>query len=249
MKQLPQFVLRAERIAQSRRGRGESSWRGIFNLVETSLNSQVRLCRSDYIQRYTDTHFYLVDFCISALECSCDQSLWLLLQTLVENCDWIFTFEKTCFVSERPLVLRYDSGNWLHAEGEPAIQFADGYSLYSYHGVRLPEKYGRVHPNQWESRWLLDEDNAGLRRVLIQSIGYARICQELQAMELDAWQEYTLLKIDAEADVESIVLLKMTCPSTGHIHILRVPPEMRSAREAIRWVNWDVDPEKFSIQT
>lgn len=121
--------------------------------------------------------------------------------------------------------------------------------MYSYHGVTLPEKYGKIHPNQWKAQWLLEEDNAEPRRVLIQGIGYARICQELPAIELDTWQEYTLLKIDAKVDEESICLLKMTCPSTGRIHAMRVPPEINSAREAIRWVNWGIDPEEFSVQT
>jgi hypothetical protein len=40
--------------------------------------------------------------------------------------------------------------------------------------------------------------------VLIQGIGYARICQELQAVELDTWAEYTLLKIAADVDEELI---------------------------------------------
>lgn len=48
-------------------------------------------------------------------------------------------------------------------------------------------------------------------------------------------------------DIEQIYLLKMTCPSTGFIHVLRVPPDMHSAKEAIRRVNWD-DPEEFSVQ-
>jgi internalin A len=100
----------------------------------------------------------------------------------------------------------------------------------------------------WQAQWLLSEENAELRRLLIQRIGYDRICCELQAVELDSWQEYRLLKID-NADVEPIYLLKMTCPSTGHIHALRVPPDMRSAKEAIRWVNWDIDSEEFSVQT
>jgi hypothetical protein len=126
----------------------------------------------------------------------------------------------------------------------------------------LPEQYGKVHPHQWQSEWLLTEDNVELRRVLIQGIGYDRICQELQASELDTWHEYTLLKIDADIDAyepplwndeaplrEPIYLLKMTCPSTGHIHALRVPPAMTTAREAIRWVNWDIDPEAFAVQT
>lgn len=85
--------------------------------------------------------------------------------------------------------------------------------------------------------------------MLIQGIGYSRICQELQAVELDLWQEYALLKIDADVDEEPIYLLKMTCPSTGFIHVLRVQPDIHSAREAIRWVNWETDPEEFSIQT
>ncbi|EKF00574.1 hypothetical protein FDUTEX481_08720 [Tolypothrix sp. PCC 7601] len=41
----------------------------------------------------------------------------------------------------------------------------------------------------------------------------------------------------------------MTCPSTSKIYTLRVPPEINSARVAIGWVNWDIDPEKFSVQT
>lgn len=78
---------------------------------------------------------------------------------------------------------------------------------------------------------------------------HRKLAQELQATQLDSWQEYTLLKIDNDIDVESIYLLKMTCPSTGYIHALRVPPDINSAREAICWVNWGTDPEEFSVQS
>ena len=183
------------------------------------------------------------------------QELLRCKQQLFENCGWILPFEKVCVICDRPLHLCFDAENRLHAEGESAIAFADGYSLYFHHGVKLPEKYGKVHSDLWQAEWLLSESNAELRRVLIETIGYDRICQQLQAVELDCWQEYTLLKID-NADVEPIYLLKMICPSTGHIHALRVPPDVRSssrasltAKEAIRWVNWDIDPEEFSVQT
>jgi hypothetical protein len=102
---------------------------------------------------------------------------------------------------------------------------------------------------------VLKEYNTEVRRVLIQGIGYDRICQELEVTELDYWQEYTLLSIDCLDGLndmgyeDPVYLLKMTCPSTGHIHALRVPPDVRSAVEAIRWVNWDIDPEEFSVQT
>jgi internalin A len=177
-----------------------------------------------------------------------------LKQILVE-CAWIFVLENVWIMCSRPTKLCLDSEYRLHAEGEPALEFSDGYKLYSYHGVTLPEKYGQIHPNQWEASWILEQENAELRRLLIQGIGYAKICSELQATDLDTWQEYTLLRIDADIDgfapdeKEPIYLLKMTCPSTGFIHALRVPPDMQSAREAIRWVNWDVDYEEFSVQT
>lgn len=190
-----------------------------------------------------------IDFSISVLNCQYNPQQWQALESLLTECGCIFPFEKTCIVCERPRSILLDNEHRLHGEGEPAIQFADGYSFYYYRGVSLPEKYGRLHPNQWQSRWLLEEPNAELRRVLIQGIGYGRICQELQVTELDYWREYTLLRIDNEVDVEAIYLLKMICPSTGHIHATRVPPTVISAREAISWVNWDTDPEEFSVET
>ncbi|MEG3977601.1 hypothetical protein QT970_23665 [Microcoleus sp. herbarium8] len=194
---------------------------------------------------------YLTQLYISSLGVNLSEKAQEILRCqklLFEDCGWIFPFEKICVVCDRPRHLRFDSQNRLHAEAEPAIEFADGWNFYYYHGVRLPEEYGQVPPNQWQSQWLLTEENAELRRVLIQGIGYDRICQELLAKQIDSWQEYALLQID-NADVEPICLLKMTCPSTGFIHALRVPPNLRSAREAIRWVNWDIDAKKFSVQT
>ena len=113
----------------------------------------------------------------------------------------------------------------------------------------LPTKIGEVPPHSWESVWFLTEKNAEVRQVLIEAIGYSIICQQLQAIELDTWQEYTLLKIDNNIDIEPIYLLKMTCPSTGHVHALRVSPEMLTAKEAISWVNWGIEPEDFAVQT
>jgi internalin A len=194
----------------------------------------------------------ITEFCISEFGCVLEdkeQEVLRCLKLMLESCGWIFPFEKVCIVCDRPRILSFDNQQRLHAEGSPALQFADGWGVYAYHGVRLPEKYGKALPNQWQAQWLLEEQNAELRRVLIQGIGYARIVEELHAIELDSWQEYTLIKIDSRVDIEPIYLVKMTCPSTGYIHALRVPPDLQSAREAITWVNWGVEPEEFSVQT
>jgi len=85
----------------------------------------------------------------------------------------------------------------------------------------------QIHPNLWQAQWLLEEKNA----------------------DIDGFDPGDF---EGERDApkkEDIYLLKMTCPSTGFIHALRVPPNMTSAKEAIRWVNWDIDSEEFSVQT
>jgi hypothetical protein len=84
----------------------------------------------------------LFDFCISVLNCTYNPRQWAAYQLLVENCGWLFSFEKTCIVCDRPIKFSFDEPNFLHTPGEPAVQFADGYSLYLYHGMAFPEKYG-----------------------------------------------------------------------------------------------------------
>lgn len=190
-----------------------------------------------------------LDYASSVLNFPLDAQKLEALQNLVKECGWIFVFDRTCYICDRPTVISLDEQNRLHGEGKAAIAYSDGYSIYANHGVMLPEKYGVVHPHQWQAQWLLEEQNAELRRVLIQEIGYGRLCQELAATELDSWREYTLLRIDNSIDVEPIHLLKMTCPSTGYIHSTRVPPNMRSAKEAISWVNWEINPEEFAVET
>lgn len=113
----------------------------------------------------------LSDFYISVLNGDRDPVKWRAFQLLVANCGWIYPFKNTCIVCDRPRIFSFDDQHRLHAEGSPAIQFADGYSLYSYHGFTLPEKYGKVHPNEWQSEWILSEENTNLKNFLIQTIG------------------------------------------------------------------------------
>lgn len=171
---------------------------------------------------------------------------WQLLQELITNSGWILPYENICFISDRPVEFNLNNQYHLHAEGKFAIKFADNQGFYAYEGVIIPKKYGLLKAENWQSKWLLEERNAELRRVLIQGLGYDRIANELEAEEIDSWREYTILrfsKIIDHIDEQPICLLKMTCPSTNFIHALRIPPEFNSAREAIKWINWGVDPD------
>jgi leucine-rich repeat protein SHOC2 len=136
-------------------------------------------------------------------------------------------------------------------------------SAVSYFNVILPRRYWCKF-SEWKSEWLLDEDNTKIRQILIEQLGYEKIFKELNSLVIDTWREYTLIRIHGIEEIYSVsvdgqrsfisdkkpmVLLKMTCPSTQHIHILRVPPEMTSAEAAITWVNHGIHPDEFTVQT
>jgi hypothetical protein len=199
-----------------------------------------------------------VDFCISELGCECNTLLWNSIQVLVSSCSTILPRESFCSISDRPTQISVDEQQRLHAESKSAVAFADGIGAYFIHGVQLPDEYGELHPHQWRSEWVLTETNAERRRILIQGIGYGRLCQELNTKTIDTWREYTLLWVEVptlayvnnqQVKEDAMLLLKMTCPSTNHIHVLRVPPNTGSARAAAKWVNWDIDPEAFAIES
>lgn len=174
------------------------------------------------------------------------------LTKVMQTCGWYIPCDSAIFMSDLPTELHTavndNDIHVLHKEGGPSIRYSDGFCAYNYMGVNLPEKYGKLHPSEWETQWVMTEENAELRRVLIQGITYERIVEELDAEELDSWREYSLLKMKNSPDEEDMLLVKMTCPSTGMIHVHRVPPDTKTAREGITWNNWGTDPEDFSVE-
>jgi len=81
-----------------------------------------------------------MDYAISVLNLIHNPEQWNVYQSLVSHCGWVFPYEGICLVCSRPTKLSFDSDYRLHAEGKPAIEFADGYRLYYHHGVRLPRR-------------------------------------------------------------------------------------------------------------
>lgn len=85
---------------------------------------------------------YLIEVYQSLLNITLDektQQWYDCLNQLFEYCGWFIPFEDVCIVCDHPSKFSLDSENRLHAEGEPAIQFADGYGLYFYHGIPSSE--------------------------------------------------------------------------------------------------------------
>lgn len=172
---------------------------------------------------------------------------------LAHNCNWWWPFKECVIFSEKHTFISLDENKELHAEGRKAIEYSDGFGFYFWHGMQLPEEYGSKCVKDWDPKWLLTEEHAELKKLFIEQIGYERICHEVGGRKISQYYSktsghYELLRIE-NADVEPIHLLKMVCPSTGHLHMNRTPPEIEDARKAATWMNGGIDPEDFAQQS
>ncbi|WP_327686372.1 DUF6924 domain-containing protein [Streptomyces sp. NBC_00467] len=55
-------------------------------------------------------------------------------------------FENAVILTERPTVLRRDDQGRLHCDSGPAVAYADGFAVWAWHGVRLPQRPVKTRP-------------------------------------------------------------------------------------------------------
>lgn len=79
---------------------------------------------------------------------------------------------------------------------------------------------------------------------MIERYGVARLLKEANAQKMDQSREGVLYRLELPRD-ESLVVIELTCPTTGRRYLLRVPPNMETAREAIAWT-FDLAPEAYN---
>ncbi|HLF18789.1 MAG TPA: toxin-antitoxin system YwqK family antitoxin [Candidatus Omnitrophota bacterium] len=77
--------------------------------------------------------------------------------------------------------------------------------------------------------------NTALRRILLEEFGLERFLAQMKGEILDRDGEQELVKINWRKDEEPLVLVKVRCPSTSVFYTLRVPPTVKTVREAIAW--------------
>ena len=74
---------------------------------------------------------------------------------------------------------------------------------------------------------------------MLERMGYGAFLSHADAIVLDSDEdpggERRLLKVPQEND-EDLLCLAVYCPSTARQYILRVPPTMRTCRQAAAWI-------------
>jgi len=161
--------------------------------------------------------------------------------TVRSACYW-WPNTRFVIVCERPARISRDDRGRLHHESSKAIEWADGWGIHCWHGVRVPELVVE-RPSDITVKAIETEQNAEVRRVMIERFGADKYLAESGAKMVHTDDFGTIYAKDVVGD-EAIVMVKVvnaTPEADGDrkIYWLRVPPEFadgkHTARAAVAW--------------
>ena len=116
--------------------------------------------------------------------------LWargIAYEDAIKSACWWYPHRDFVMACERPMVIHRELVNptrprgWgshrLHCDTGPAVAWPDGWGVYSIHGVRVPADIVE-HPETITIARIRGEENAEIRRVMIERYGYDRYCAD-----------------------------------------------------------------------
>jgi hypothetical protein len=167
---------------------------------------------------------------------------------LVRNTSWFLLNEDVALVLERPLELHTDEDGLLHNPNGPAVRFPDGWALWALEGVPVPSDVIE-RPDGIDAREALQMENVEARRVVLEHLGWERIIAASGLRPIAEDDHGRLWTIPVEGG-EAIVLLEVLDATVGHDgsqrrYVLRVPPTVRTPREAAAWT-FDLAEHEYS---
>lgn len=172
------------------------------------------------------------------------------LSEVCRSAGWWWPFARVAVVSERPSALHRDEAGRLdHGDG-PALAYPDGFALHAWRGMPVPAAFLAELPALTPER-IRSEENAELRRVMLEYYGYDRYLTDSGARPLHRDETGTLWRIDLAAD-EPVVMVEVlnSTPEpdgTHRTYWLRVPPTTRTARAGVAWT-FGLDAETYAPQ-
>jgi cytoskeletal protein RodZ len=140
-----------------------------------------------------------------------------------------------CIVSDFPEVLKVDDQNLPHCEDGPSHRWRDGWSLYHWHGVKIPGEWIE-NRNNLDAKTALTWDNIEQRRAACELVGWERILRELDAKVIDTDEDPMIGELVEVTlpDVGREKFLRVVC-GTGRRFALPVPPHTKTALDAQAW--------------
>jgi hypothetical protein len=145
-------------------------------------------------------------------------------------------------------VERGDGIRRFHNESSAALE-SDLENLYFWHGVMVPA-FVVVKPDWITLKHIQSEENAEVRRVMMERYGLARYLEDSGAQKIHEDELGELYRTEVPDD-EPLVMVKVmnSTPEpdgSRKPYFLRVPPETKTASHAVAWTFGFEDPAAYA---
>jgi hypothetical protein len=136
-------------------------------------------------------------------------------------------------VTQGHIERRQKQGKWIEK----------GKVMYYMSGVKVNRQLYEEDPSKWDVREVLHVQNAQVRCSLLNRMGYDKLLDKVQhkiisqgddggqLLEIDSG-----LKANSSFGIDNVMrLVKVVCPSTSQVYVLRVPPRIANYEQARQW--------------
>ncbi|MFI6638333.1 DUF6745 domain-containing protein [Streptomyces sp. NPDC050504] len=170
------------------------------------------------------------------------------LAQVAGSAGWWWPYERVAVVCERPTDLHRDEAGRLDRSDGPALAFPDGFALHAWRGMPVPGEFlaglSALTPERIRA-----EENAELRRVMLEHYGYERYLTESDATPVHRDDSGILWRIPLPRD-EDVVMVEVVNSTpepdgTRRTYWLRVPPTTRTATEGVAWT-FGLEAEEYA---
>ncbi|MFD3540274.1 DUF6745 domain-containing protein [Streptomyces sp. NPDC058662] len=170
------------------------------------------------------------------------------LAAVARAAGWWWPYERLAVVCERPAELYRDEAGRLDRGDGPALAFPDGFALHAWRGMPVPAHFLAGLDALTPER-IRDEENAELRRVMLEYYGYERYLAATGAepVHRDGTGVLWRMPLPGDEDVVMVEVVNSTPEpdGTSRTYWLRVPPDTRTARQGVAWT-FGLDEEAYA---
>ena len=180
----------------------------------------------------------------------------------IANAGWWWPHKEFVIVVDRPTQIHREqvgergwNSHRLHNTSGPAISWRDDWALYFIHGVRVTEQIV-LYPETLTSEQILKEENAEVRRVMCERLGWDKFVEQAKLVLIDECDDpgnfpnkirlYDTPEQVLGVPVRLMLVTNATPKLNGEIprYGVTVPAEIRTAGEAAAW-SFDVPIETY----
>ena len=145
--------------------------------------------------------------------------------------------EEFCIVSDFPEVLKVDDQNRPHCETGPSHRWRDGWSLYHWHGVKIPAEWIE-NKKSLDAKTALTWQNIEQRRAALEIVGWNNVLRELKARVIDEHPDPacgSLVEVQLPDLEKPSRFIRAQC-GTKREFAIGVPPEIKTVTAAQAWL-------------